>query len=155
MGAVDPEEPAAAEIALRWVHGEREIAQALRIRREVFCGEQGVPLAEEIDGRDGDAWHLLASVEGAGVVGTLRVLGAEGPTAKIGRVAVEPAWRRRGLASAMLAEALARAAALGAARARLAAQTSAVALYESAGFAVESGEFEEAGIAHVWMGRDL
>lgn len=30
-----------------------------------------------------------------------------------------------------------------------------VALYERAGFAVESDVFEEAGIPHVWMGRAL
>ncbi len=40
-------------------------------------------------------------------------------------------------------------------RVRLAAQLVAVALYEQAGFAVESEQFEEAGIAHVWMGRSL
>jgi predicted GNAT family N-acyltransferase len=28
-------------------------------------------------------------------------------------------------------------------------------LYEHAGFAVESGLFEEAGIQHVWMGQVL
>ncbi|HSZ12601.1 MAG TPA: GNAT family N-acetyltransferase [Solirubrobacteraceae bacterium] len=43
----------------------------------------------------------------------------------------------------------------GCVRARLAAQLEAVALYEQAGFAVESEQFEEAGIPHVWMGRRL
>ena len=41
----------------------------------------------------------------------------------------------------------------GCTRARLASQVDVVPLYERAGFAVESGVFEEAGIPHVWMGR--
>ncbi|HTQ69193.1 MAG TPA: hypothetical protein VMI13_10935 [Solirubrobacteraceae bacterium] len=48
-----------------------------------------------------------------------------------------------------------RARAEGCTRARLAAQTGAIGIYEGAGFAVESGTFQEAGIEHVWMGREL
>jgi predicted GNAT family N-acyltransferase len=55
----------------------------------------------------------------------------------------------------MLAQALARARERGAARARLASQLDAVGLYELAGFEVCSGEFEDAGIPHVWMERAL
>jgi predicted GNAT family N-acyltransferase len=55
----------------------------------------------------------------------------------------------------MLEAALAEARRRGARRARLASQLEVVALYEQAGFAVESGVFEEAGIPHVWMGREL
>ena len=88
------------------------------------------------------------------MVGTLRLLLVE-ETAKIGRVAVEREWRRRGLALAMLELALERARQRGSTRARLAAQVEAVELYRRAGFAVESEPFQEAGIAHVWMGREL
>ncbi len=115
--------------------------------------EQNVPVEEELDGRDGEALHLVA-LDGGRVIGTLRLL-FDGTTAKVGRVAVERAWRRRGLAAAMLDEALAEAERRGCDRARLASQVEVVGLYERAGFAVESEEFEEAGIAHVWMGRPL
>lgn len=152
---MNPQEHTEAAVRLRWVSGEEGIAQALRVRFEVFCEEQGVPLSEEIDGRDGEAEHLLASEDSGRVIATLRLLADAGGTAKIGRVAVEVPWRRRGVASAMLEAAIERASASGARRARLAAQTAAVALYEAAGFAIESEEFEEAGIPHVWMGRDL
>ncbi len=90
------------------------------------------------------------------VIGTLRLLTRpDQDQVKIGRVAVDRAWRRRGVASAMLAAALARARELGASRARLAAQLDATSVYERAGFSVQSGPFEEAGIVHVWMGREL
>jgi predicted GNAT family N-acyltransferase len=88
------------------------------------------------------------------VIGTVRLL-VDGDKAKIGRVAVERDWRRRGIAARMLQMALLRARERGCRRVRLAAQLDAIALYEQAGFAVESGEFQEAGIAHVWMGRAL
>ncbi|HMH48117.1 MAG TPA: hypothetical protein VK538_10435, partial [Solirubrobacteraceae bacterium] len=53
---------------------------------------------------------------------------------------------------AMHAVALAQARERGARRARLASQLGATALYEHAGFAVESEPFKDAGIDHVWMG---
>ena len=68
-------------------------------------------------------------------------------------MAVAREWRRRGVALRMLELALDAARAQRIARVRLAAQLDAVALYEKAGFAVESEPFEEAGIAHVWMGQ--
>jgi predicted GNAT family N-acyltransferase len=139
--------------SIRWACGPRDVEAAIALREEVFVREQNVPAEEEVDGRDGEALHLVALDDG-GVVGTLRLL-FDGTTVKVGRVAVERARRRRGLAGAMLAEALAEAARRGCTRARLASQVDVVPLYERAGFAVESGVFEEAGIPHVWMGRTL
>lgn len=139
--------------AIRWARGPADVAAAIALREEVFVREQNVPAEEELDGRDGEALHLLA-IDGDRAVGTLRLL-FDGETVKIGRVAVARPWRRRGLAAAMLDQALVEAQGRGCTRARLASQVGVVALYERAGFAVESAEFEEAGIAHVWMGRPL
>jgi predicted GNAT family N-acyltransferase len=158
----------AGEIEIRWARGPDDVAAAFRVREQVFCVEQGVPREEELDGLDEQALHLLAferhepagaagsreQSDGERPIGTLRLLLAR-EQAKIGRVAVEADRRRRGLASQMLERALARARDSGARRARLAAQVVAVALYERAGFAVESEPFDDAGIAHVWMGRSL
>ena len=140
-------------VAIRWGQGSGDVAAALALREEVFVREQGVPVEEEVDGRDEDALHLLA-FEDERVVGTLRLL-FDGDTVKVGRVAVERRSRRRGVAAAMLAEAIAEARRRGCTRARLASQVDAVAVYEGAGFAVESDVFVEAGIPHVWMGRTL
>jgi predicted GNAT family N-acyltransferase len=142
------------ELELRWVHADEEIQAALRLRERVFCGEQGVPLAEERDGLDDRALHLLAVGPGARVIGTLRLLLVAG-VAKIGRVAVDREWRESGIASRMLDAALAVARQRGCREARLASQLAATGLYERAGFAVASGVFEEAGIPHVWMHRGL
>jgi putative N-acetyltransferase (TIGR04045 family) len=145
----------ADQIEVRWSAAAEDLRGAIAVREEVFCREQGVALSEEIDGLDEQAQHLVALAEdGRRVVGTLRLL-INGEQAKIGRVAVEREWRRRGIAARMLQLALTRAGESGCTRARLAAQLDAVALYEQAGFAVESDEFQEAGIPHVWMGREL
>jgi predicted GNAT family N-acyltransferase len=142
-------------IRLRWVEDADDLSAALAVRVAVFCGEQGVPYDDERDPLDDEAAHLVALAgDGERVVATLRLL-VEDDTARIGRVAVLAYWRRRGIASRMLALAVRRARDEGHTRARLAAQIRAKALYEQAGFSVESEPFDEAGIAHVWMGREL
>jgi putative N-acetyltransferase (TIGR04045 family) len=153
----------AADIAVRWTAQPLELAGALALREEVFCGEQGVSREEELDGRDEQALHLVALVPGKQpaeepgeerVIGTLRVL-FEGSRAKVGRVAVQRDWRGQGIASRMLESALAVARERGCEEVRLAAQMQATSLYARAGFRVESEPFEEAGISHVWMGLRL
>ncbi len=143
------------EPEIRWAAGAADVRGALAVREEVFCREQGVSREEEIDGRDGEALHLVALAPGDGrVIGTLRLLIDSG-TAKVGRVAVERDWRGRGVASRMLDLALAAAREQGCAQARLAAQLAATGVYRRAGFEVESEPFEDAGIQHVWMGLRL
>jgi predicted GNAT family N-acyltransferase len=142
-------------LLMRWSAGRRDLEGALALRERVFGEEQGVPREQELDGRDGDARHLVVvESDSQLVVGTLRLL-LDGGVAKVGRVAVERRWRRRGVAARMLAEAISAARDLGASEARLAAQTDAIELYEQAGFEVVSDEFLEAGIVHVWMARAL
>jgi predicted GNAT family N-acyltransferase len=142
------------QVAIRWARDEQEVSGAFALREAVFYGEQNVPLQDELDELDRDAQHLVALDPDGSVIGTLRLL-SFGEEAKIGRVAVVAALRRQGIASRMLEIALARAREQGFRRVRLAAQVAAVALYEQAGFAVESDPFEEAGIPHVWMGLAL
>jgi predicted GNAT family N-acyltransferase len=145
----------AREIPIRWAAGPDDLRGALALRELVFCEEQGVPREEELDEHDAHALHVVALEARSGaVIGTLRLL-LEPDGAKIGRVAVAREWRRRGVALRMLELALDRARAQRTAQVRLAAQLDAVALYEKVGFAVESETFEEAGIAHVWMGQRL
>jgi len=47
-------------IVVRRPRDKRELAAALALREEVFCGEQGVTLEGDRDGRDGEALHLVA-----------------------------------------------------------------------------------------------
>ena len=138
---------------VRPARDQAEVDAALALRYEVFCVGQGVSLAEERDGRDDEALHLVV-VDDGDVVGTCRLL-AEGSEVKLGRMAVAPAHRGRGLAAELLVEADARARELHAQRIALAAQLSAQALYERAGYAPYGEVFLDAGIEHVMMGKAL
>ena len=140
-------------IQVRPTRDAREVAAALALREEVFCGEQGVSLAEERDGRDRDAVHLVVVDDGA-VVATCRLL-VEGTTVKLGRLAVARSRRGLGLARMLLTEADAQARALGAERIALAAQLTAQALYERAGYGAYGDVFLDAGIEHVMMAKTL
>jgi predicted GNAT family N-acyltransferase len=130
-----------------------EVRAAIALRHEVFVVEQRVPIDEEVDEHDETALHLVAIDDGR-VVATARVV-MDGETAKLGRVAVAADARRRGIASRLIAAAEAEAAALGAHRVALAAQTGALALYERAGYVAYGERFPDAGIEHVMMGKRL
>jgi predicted GNAT family N-acyltransferase len=131
----------------------QEVAAALELRRRVFCDEQGVPLEAERDGRDGEALHVLALSDG-GLVGTCRVL-VDGDVARLGRMAVAPVVRGRGVGTAVLREAERLARAAGAGRMVLHAQLEARGVYDRAGYEPHGSPFVEEGIEHVAMEKDL
>ena len=132
----------------------RDIAACLRLRRLVFIEEQGVGEAEELDGLDEAAIHLLA-LNGGRAVGTARLL-VQGATGKIGRVCVLPEARGTGLGAALIRAALAELRRMpGVAEACLGSQSHATGFYEKLGFAVEGEEFLDAGIPHRHMRRAL
>lgn len=106
---------------IRRPRDEQELAAALALREEVFCGEQGVRLDGDQDGRDAEALQLVA-VDGE-VLGTCRLLVEPGGTAKFARLCVRQRARGRGLAAALLAAAEEEARAAGAVRIGMHAQT--------------------------------
>lgn len=130
-----------------------DLETVLAIRRTVFIEEQGVSVEDEVDGKDPQAIHLLATSNGA-PVGTARLL-LSGETGKIGRVAVLKEARGAGIGKALVLFAVEELARRGAARAKLGAQTHAVGFYESLGFAAVGPEFIDAGIPHREMVREL
>ena len=140
-------------IEVRPARDASEIDAALALREAVFCGEQGVSLADELDGRDDEAVHLVVVEDGA-VIGTCRLL-AEGTTVKLARMAVAREARGRGLAGALLDEADAQSRALGAQRIALAAQLTAQGVYARAGYEPYGDVFLDAGIDHVMMAKPL
>jgi len=138
---------------IRAARDQSEVDAALALRYDVFCVEQGVSLEEERDGRDDEALHLVV-VDGGEIVGTCRLL-AEGSDVKLGRMAVAASHRGRRLAAALLAEADAQARELRARRIVLAAQLTAQAVYDRAGYAPYGDVFLDADIEHVMMAKAL
>ena len=117
------------------------------LRRMVFIKEQGVSEADELDGLDGEAIHLLARAEGQ-PVGSARLL-VRGETGKVGRVCVLREARGKGLGAALMRAALAEFRKIpGVTRVKLGAQTHAIPFYEALGFTTEGPEYIDAGIPH-------
>ena len=131
-----------------------EVEQALSLRERVFCGEQGVELAAERDGRDGEALQVVAVDEGGGVVGTCRVL-VDREVGRLGRMAVAREARGRGVGAAILAAAERSAVEAGARLMRLHAQRYVEHLYATAGYVPYGEPFVEEGIPHVSMEKPL
>jgi len=131
-----------------WAHDAAHLAA---IRRTVFIEEQGVPEALEWDEQDAAAAHLLALADDGSPIGCARLL----PDGHIGRMAVVPAWRRRGVGHALLAAAEDAARARGHAIVALSAQTHAAGFYARAGYVAVGEVYEEAGIPHIAMQKTL
>lgn len=124
-----------------------DIETCRRLRRIVFIHEQGVSEAEELDALDGQAIHLLVTVDGA-PTGTARLLRLA-DTGKIGRVCVLRDARGTGLGAALIREAVAIFRAMpGITRVKLGAQTHAVGFYERFGFVATGPQYDDAGIPH-------
>ena len=139
-------------VQVRVASGDADMQGAFAVRHEVFIVEQDVPPELERDDADDSAVHVVAS-DGAAVIGTARL--TRGGEARIGRVAVLPAWRRRGIAGLLLAALESEARRLGIAEVSLHSQTYVQALYERHGYAIAGPGFVEAGIDHVPMAKRL
>ncbi|RKT32639.1 ElaA protein [Roseovarius halotolerans] len=131
-----------------------DLETCLALRRRVFIEEQGVSEADEQDGRDGAAQHLLARLDGR-PVGCARIL-LRGESAKIGRVCVLPGARGAGLGAALIGACLDHLRGqAGVTRAVLGAQTHALGFYERLGFVAFGEPYMDAGIPHRDMERHL
>lgn len=132
-----------------------DIDACLAIRREVFIEEQNVPEADEVDDLDAGAIHILARDAEGQAWGTARLL-VQGNTGKIGRVAVRRGARGTGLGARLIEASIAELGREpGVTRLKLSAQLYVVPFYERFGFAAHGPEYDDAGIPHRDMTRDL
>ena len=124
------------------------------IRKAVFVEEQAVPLELEMDEYDGIATHFLMRDAEQTPLATARLLDKHG-LAKIGRVAVRKEVRGLGLGLTLMQFVLDEARQRGFTEAVLDSQTYAIPFYTRLGFTAEGGEFDDAGIPHFLMRRNL
>ena len=143
-------------IMLRRVRSITEMRQVWMIRKEVFVKEQNVPIELEMDEADGVALHVIAYLDDE-VAGTGRIFEdyIDSDRAILGRVAVLPRMRRRGVASAIIRELLEYACEKLYRKVVLHSQLKVVDIYKEFGFKITGDPFEEAGIMHVEMELDL
>lgn len=147
-------------VPLRWAWAPdldaATLYRLLTLRIEVFVVEQTCPYPE-LDGRDLEPQtrHFwLESPEGE-VISTLRLLVEDtdgGDGFRIGRVCTSAAQRGRGHSARLLQAALAQVADR---PCRISAQTYLTGMYAGFGFEVDGAEYDEDGIAHVPMLRQV
>ena len=130
-----------------------DIRRCQAIRRVVFIVGQGVPASIEVDGRDPECTHFLATLNGSDVgAARMRVVG---DAAKAERVAVLGGHRGAGIGRALMDSLEAQAAGQGLARVKLSAQSEVVDFYLRLGYRAFGEEFIEADIPHRWMEKAL
>ena len=125
------------------------------LRTEVFVDEQKVPAEMEWDEDDKTALHCVAVNRMGMPLATGRLLQHAPGVGRIGRMAVKKQMRGSDLGRRVLHALMDAARARGETRVLLHAQCSAEGFYRRSGFAPHGAVFEEAGIAHIEMVRDL
>lgn len=130
----------------------------MRLRTEVFVGEQQITSEPELDGADELPttqlfWAQNLADDDAPVLATLRLLNLGASEVTIGRVATAKPARGQGLAARLLGAAAEVAAQHGALVVEVHAQAHLARWYGSLGYEQVGPQFQEAGIAHVTMRR--
>jgi predicted GNAT family N-acyltransferase len=141
-----------SDLQIKVVTYTQELTAIQTIRRLVFQEEQGVSSELEFDGRDGEAEHLLAYLDGQ-PVGTARVRSLSQQIAKIERLAVLPSARGQGIARKLMETALRVITSKNHEEVVVNAQEYVKKFYEKLGFEQVGSSFEEAGIAHIKMAK--
>jgi predicted GNAT family N-acyltransferase len=136
------------------IESPADMQRALAIRRRVFIEEQSVPEEIEMDTDDQRAFHALAILDGV-AIGCGRMLEHGQSEVKIGRMAVLREFRKTGAGAHLLRFLIDRARERGIRKAILHAQLTAEGFYLKQGFSPVGGVFDEAGIAHRLMEREL
>jgi len=136
---------------------DARLAEAFTIRFDVFVDEQKVPVEIEVDEHDREdptAVHALVYLHEKPVA-TGRFYEKDETTVQIGRMAVLKEMRGRGMGRSLLDALVEEAKRRGYTEVQLHAQTHAREFYEKSGFVAFGKEFDDAGIPHIEMKRQL
>lgn len=134
-----------------WYEAGEDYAPAAEVRLHVFVEEQGYTEEEEFDEHDKTCPHLVL-FDGETPVATGRLFLLSDGTAKIGRIAVEKAYRGQHLGAKIVTLLMERSKEMGAKRAYVSAQSYAVPFYNKFGFKEYGDEYLDGRIPHRDMG---
>lgn len=140
-----------SDFTVEIAHYENDLPDLRRVRERVFVEEQQVPPEIELDALDPQCRHVLARDLQGAPIGTGRLT----PQRTIGRLAVLPEWRGKGVGEALLQALVDLARSLGYPQLELHSQVPAIGFYEKYAFEPVGEEYLEAGIAHRTMRRTL
>lgn len=130
-----------------------EIGEAFKLRYEVFVEEQKVPVDMEIDEFDDSAIHVIVK-EGDKTVGTGRLV-VEDDRGRIGRLAVKKDQRGKHIGDGMMSVLEEEAKKRELREVYLHAQVQALPFYEKRGYKPRGDVFDEAGIDHQEMYKEI
>jgi len=142
------------KLSYKLVTSDRELKAAFEVRLQVFVEEQGISEELELDDLDQEALHMVVK-DGERVIGTARVLFLTANQAKIERMAILKPFRRRGIGRGIISFLNEELRNKQVEQVVLHAQYAVVAFYKSCGFEESGLPFQEAGIKHIKMERQL
>jgi len=142
------------KLSYKLVASDRELKAAFEVRLQVFVEEQGISEELELDDIDQEALHMVVK-DGERVIGTARVLFLTANQAKIERMAILKPFRRRGIGRGIMSFLNEELRNKQVEQVVLHAQYAVVAFYKSCGFEESGLPFQEAGIKHIKMERQL
>ena len=125
-------------------------SQLMTVRTAVFVIEQQIPAELEEDEWDIASQHVLITTEGRPLA-TGRLL----PDGHIGRVAVLPECRGQGLGILVMNKLMEIAQVDGHRQLVLSAQVQVSEFYSKLGFVEKGGVYQEAGIGHILMSKNI
>ena len=133
---------------------EIELKSALKVRRQVFVEEQGIPQDLELDEYDREAMHMVVKNKKK-VIGTARIRFMPAGQAKLERMAVLIDFRGRGIGRGIISFIIEELRTRQKRQVLLHAQYPVVNFYKSCGFEVSGLPFLEAGKKHIKMLRSI
>ncbi|GEK34299.1 GNAT family N-acetyltransferase [Kurthia sibirica] len=133
-----------ANIRVKLVQNEQELEDAFSVRQEVFVKEQGIPAPLEQDVFDAVSQHIVAYCDDQPIAaGRVRIV--DDHVAKVDRVCVLPAYRRKQVGVRMMEKLEHYVKDYHIDVIKIHAQTHAVPFYETQDYKVTSPEFIDGG----------
>ena len=143
-----------SKFSYKLVTGDVELQEAFEVRRQVFVREQGISEDLVFDGHDREALHMVVK-DGERVIGTARVQFLTDNQAKLERMAILERYRRKGIGKEMLLFLDAVWKDKQVQQVIIHAQLEVVPFYKLCGFDELGLPFQEAGIKHIKMRKQV
>lgn len=136
-------------------HNSQEYRTACELRDAVLRRPLGLSLFDEDLDRESHQWHFGLFTEKGYLLGCVVALPMPGRAVRVRQMAVVPDFQRRGLGRRIMQELEQELVARGIRRAILHARASAVAFYQKLGYQITGDPFEEIGLTHYPMAKNL
>jgi len=136
------------------VEDDKELKEALDIRKKVFVEEQGISVTLDQDGNDLGALHVIVR-NGETATGTLRIRFLANHEAKLERMAILKSSRRSGIGREVIKYLEKELKTRGIERIALHAQYTVIDFYKKCGFEEIGTPFFEADLKHIRMEKDI